>query len=328
MKVFITGATGLVGSFVCRQLLDSGHNIRAIKRNSSKMTLLEDIETQIEWVVGDMNDTDFLEEALNGIEGVVHAAAIISFDKRWEQKMYKTNVLGTADIVNTCLKLGVKKFLHVSSVAAIGRKAGQVELSEADRWEGTEFDSIYARSKYLQELEVWRGAQEGLEVKIVNPSVILGPGLWGQGGSTSVFKYAYDEKAFHPEGTVNYVDVRDVSRAVVQLLESDIKDERFILNAGTLSYKEFFGQIAEAFGKKPPQKAVRPWMLKLAVAFEFLRSRITGKEAMITKDTAILSRSNFHFQNAKVKEALNFEFKSLDESVKWSVNLLKKNHSL
>ncbi len=328
MKTFITGATGLVGSFVCRQLLENGHTVRAVKRNSSKMTLLEDIESQIEWVVGDMNDTEFLEGALEGIEAVIHAAAIISFDKRWQDRMYKTNVLGTADLINACLKAGTKKFLHISSVAAIGRKAGQIYLSEKDRWEGGEFDSIYAHSKYHQELEVWRGAQEGLEIKIVNPSIILGPGLWGQGGSTSVFKYAYDEKAFHPEGTVNYVDVRDVSEVIVKLLESDIKDERFILNAGTLPYKDFFGQIAKAFGKKPPKKVAKPWMLKAAVALEFVRSRITGKEAMITKDTAILSRSNFHFQNDKVKEALNFEFKPLEESIEWSVSELKKKHTL
>jgi len=328
MRVFITGATGLVGSFVCRQLLENGHEIRAVKRSSSKMTLLADIEKRIEWVVGDMNDTEFLEESLVDINAVIHAAAIISFDKRWEKKMYQTNVLGTADLVNACLKLKVQKFLHISSVAAIGRKSGQIELRETDRWEGTGFDSIYARSKYLQELEVWRGAQEGLEVKIVNPSVILGPGLWGQGGSTSVFKYAYDEKSFHPAGTVNYVDVRDVADIVVQLLESNIKDERFILNSGTLPYKEFFGKIAEAFGKKGPQKVVKPWMLKIAVAFEFVRSRLTGNEAMITKDTAILSRSNFHFQNDKVREAINFEFIPLDESIQWSVNKLKEMHSL
>lgn len=318
----------MVGSFVCRQLLENGFDIRAVKRNSSKMTLLKDIEKRIEWVVGDMNDTEFLEESLKNVDAVIHAAAIISFDKRWEQKMYQTNVLGTADLINACLKLKIQKFLHVSSVAAIGRKAGQIELRETDRWEGTEFDSIYARSKYLQELEVWRGAQEGLEVKIVNPSVILGPGLWGQGGSTSVFKYAYDEKPFHPAGTVNYVDVRDVASIIVKLLTSDIKDERFILNAGTLSYKDFFGKIAHAFGKKGPQKVAKPWMLSLAVVFEFIRSRITGNEAMITKDTAILSRSNFHFQNDKVREAINYEFRSLDDSIQWSVNELKEMHSL
>ncbi len=328
MKVFITGATGLVGSFVCRELLSKGHEIRAVKRNSSKMDLLEDIQSKIEWVVGDMTDPAFLEEALTGIDGVIHGAAIISFDKRWEQKMHEVNVLGTADLVNACLKKGVTKFLHISSVAAIGRKQGQKFLSEKDRWEGTEFDSIYAKSKYNQELEVWRGAQEGLEVKIVNPSIILGPGLWGSGGSTSVFKYAYDEKGFHPAGTVNYVDVRDVSEVIVKLLDSDVTNERFILNAGTTYYKDFFGRIAQAFGKKGPSKQVKPWMLKIAVAAEHLRSRITGNEAMITKDTAILSRSEFHFNSEKVEKVLNYKFKSLDESVDWAVAELKKMHKL
>ncbi|MFY0593303.1 NAD-dependent epimerase/dehydratase family protein [Roseivirga sp.] len=328
MKVFITGATGLLGSFICRNLLAKGHEIKAVKRTTSKMTLLEDITDQIDWVVGDMNDTVFLEESLTGIDGVIHAAAIISFDKRWEDRMYHTNVLGTADIVNASLKCGVKKFMHISSVAAIGRKVGEKYLDENNRWEEGEFDSIYARSKYYQELEVWRGAQEGLEVKIVNPSIVLGPGLWGAGGSTSVFNYAYDEKSFHPEGTVNYVDVRDVAEIIVKLLESDISDERFILNADTIGYKEFFGKIATAFGKKGPSKQVKPWMLKVAVALEFIRSRITGKEAMITKDTAILSRAQFHFKNDKIKKELGFEFRSLDESIAWTVENLKAKNNL
>lgn len=123
----------------------------------------------------------FLEEALVGIDAVIHGAAIISFDKRYVNKMYETNVLGTADLVNTCLKLGIKDFIHISSVAAIGRKAGQKKITEKDRWEDSKYDSIYANSKHAQELEVWRGAQEGLKVKILNPSVVLGPGIWGQG---------------------------------------------------------------------------------------------------------------------------------------------------
>ncbi|GHE53159.1 NAD-dependent epimerase/dehydratase family protein [Roseivirga thermotolerans] len=328
MKVFVTGATGLLGSFICRELLQKGHQIRAVKRAASQMTLLEDIAGQIEWVIGDMNDTVFLESALTGIDAVIHGAAIISFDKRFESKMYETNVLGTADLVNTCLKLNVKRFLHVSSVAAIGRKPNQREITEKDRWEGTKYDSIYARSKHLQELEVWRGAQEGLEVKIINPSVVLGPGLWGQGGSTSVFHYAYNEKAFHPAGHANFVDVRDVAEIAVKLLESDIHGERFILNAGSLPYKEFFGTIARSFGKKPPAKEVKPWMLRVAVALEFVRSRITGKEAMITKDTAILSRSRFHFSNQKIKKTLGVEFRSFEESVDWTIAELKNRYQL
>lgn len=327
MKVFVTGATGLLGSFICRELLEHNHEIRAIKRKSSKMDLLGDIADRIEWVIGDMNDTAFLEEALNGIEAVIHGAAIISFDKRYVKRMHETNVIGTADLVNTCLKLGIENFVHISSVAAIGRKAGQSKITEKDRWEGTKYDSVYADSKHAQELEVWRGEQEGLKVKILNPSVILGPGLWGQ-GSTSVFDYAYKERKFHPEGKTNYVDVRDVAEIAVKLMESDIHGERFIINADSIDYKKFLQTLSKAFNKKAPTKTVKPWMLGTAVALEYVRSRITGNEALITKNTAMISRTKFHFANDKVKEALNFEFRSLEDSANWTVKELKKRYEL
>ena len=325
--VFVTGATGLLGSFICKDLLEKGYQVRAVKRKNSALTLINDIADQIDWVVGDMDDTVFLEEALKGVKSVIHGAAIISFDKRDEKAMYHTNVQGTADLVNICLKLGIKKLLHISSVAAIGRKKGQVFIDENDRWEGTAYDSVYARSKHLSELEVWRGGQEGLEVKIVNPSVILGPGLWKK-GSTSVFKYAYDEKKYYPSGTVNYVDVRDVSKAVIQFLESDIHGERFILNAGTVSYLEFFTAIAQAFGKKPPRKQTSRFLLSVAVFLEYIRSRITGKTALITSDTAKLSQMKFQFKNDKVKEALGFEFTALEDSIQWTVQELKAMNDL
>ncbi|KYG82563.1 SDR family NAD(P)-dependent oxidoreductase [Roseivirga echinicomitans] len=325
--VFVTGATGLLGSFICRELIKNGQSIRAVKRGSSQLTLIEDIVDQIEWVDGDMNDTTFLFEALEGIDGVIHGAAIISFDKRDEDRMYKTNVQGTADLVNACLKAEVKNFVQISSVAALGRKPGQKFIDEKDKWEGTEYDSIYARSKYLQELEVWRGAQEGLNVKIVNPTVVLSPGLWGS-GSTSVFKYAYDSKTFHPEGTINFVDVRDVAEICIKLLGSDVQNERFVLNAGTKEFRDFFAEVASRFGKKPPSKPVPYWMLKVAVKLEFVRSRIMRQSALITSDTAKLSRMHYHFKNDKVKKALNFEFRPVNETLDWSVRELKSMHNL
>lgn len=328
MKVFITGATGLLGSFICRELLKKGHQIKAIKRASSKMILLEDIAANIEWVTGELSDTVFLEEILANVDAVMHGAAVISFDKRYEEKMYETNVLGTADLVNTCLKVGIDNFLHISSVAALGRKGTHTDIDENDRWEGTKYDSIYARSKNLQELEVWRGAQEGLRVKIINPSVILGPGLWDQNGSTSVFHYALKGRKFHPAGNVNYVDVRDVAEIAVKLMESDIHGERFVVSARSLPYKDFLTVLSKAFGKKGPTIQVKRWMLHLAVGFEFMRSRITGNEALVTRDTAVLSKTKFHFKNAKVRKALNFEFRPLEETAAWTVQELKKRYNL
>jgi dihydroflavonol-4-reductase len=328
MKVLVTGANGLVGSFICRELLTQGHQIKATRRASSDLALAKDIEEQIDWIETDLSEAIFWEDYLEDVDAVVHAAAIISFDKRWEKQMYKTNVKGTADLINTVLKTDVKNFLHVSSVAAIGRSPEQREITELDRWEDSAFDSIYSRAKYLQELEVWRGAEEGLKVKIINPSVVLGPGQWTDHGSTSVFKYAYDEKTYHPAGSINYVDVRDVATAAVQLLTADIKNERFILNADSIPYQNFFAEIALRFGKKAPSKVPKTWMLKVGVFAEWLRSRITGQQALITKETALLSKSHFHFKHHKIARALDFNFRPLSETLDWCVEELKKAHQL
>lgn len=328
MNVLITGATGLVGSFICRELLEKGHSIRATKRPKSNFDLIDDIKDKIDWVDGEIGNAIFWDEYLKGVDAVIHAAAIISFDKRWEMRMYETNVLGTADLINAVLRSDIKNFVQISSIAAIGRQSERDSLNEKDRWEGNSFDSIYARAKYLQELEVWRGAEEGLNVKIVNPSVVLGPGQWSNSGSTSVFKYAYEEKRFCPAGSANYVDVRDVANITVLLLESDIRNERFILNAGSTTYKNFFNAIAQRFGKKGPSRVPSSWMLSIGVCFEWLRSRITGQQALITKETARISMTNFHFDNSKVKEALNFKFRSLEETLDWATKELKKANSL
>lgn len=328
MKVLITGATGLVGSFLTRQLMADGHTIRATKRENSNLSLVSDISDQIEWIETDLSEAIFWDTHMMDIDAIVHTAAIVSFDKRWEKTMYKTNVKGTADLVNAALKAKVDTFLHVSSVAAIGRVPGQLEITENDRWEDTAFDSIYARAKYLQELEVWRGAEEGLNVKIINPSVVLGPGLWTDTGSTAVFKYAYDEKGYFPKGDVNYVDVRDIALIASKLLTADLQNERFILSAGSIPYETFFEKIATSFGKKPPHKSPASWMLRIGVCAEWIRSRLTGKEALITKETAKLSKSKFFYRNDKVKDALDVDFRSLDESIEWTTSELKKAYSL
>lgn len=328
MKILITGATGLVGSFLTKTLLEQGHQIKATKRETSDLTLINAVDSQIEWVNTDLSEAIFWDEHLTDIDAVVHAAAIVSFDKRWEKRMYKTNVRGTADLVNAVLRSNVSSFLHVSSVAAIGRIPGQRVITEEDRWEDSAFDSIYARAKYLQELEVWRGAEEGLKVKIINPSIVLGPGQWADTGSTSVFKYAFEEKKYSPVGDVNYVDVRDVAEIGAQLLASDIHNERFILSAGSLSYRSFFEKIAKGFGKKAPTQIPKKWMLNLGARAEWLRSRITGKEALITKETARLSRSQFHYDNEKIKNTLGVEFREIEDSIQFTIAELKKANSI
>lgn len=325
--ILLTGATGLVGSFTARRLLESGQKVRALVRPGSDRRLLADVIHRIDWVEGDLLDVLALERALDGVSQVVHAAALVSFVPRDHRLMYQINVEGTINVVNACLQGGVKKLLFVSSVAALGRSAkktgpDQQIIDEAARWEESPLNSHYAKSKYLAELEVWRGASEGLSVVVVNPSVILGEGDWHR-SSTQLFKYAYDEHAFYPEGTINYVDVLDVAEAIVQLLRADVSGERFILNAKSLPYRDFLAKVAQAFGKKPPGIRLPRAATRVLWRLEALRSWLTGRAPLITRETAQSSGHSYVFPNDKIRRTLGLEFRSLDETIARVVRALR-----
>jgi dihydroflavonol-4-reductase len=319
--IFITGGNGLVGSFIIRQLLKKGHSIKALVRANSDLSLIHDILPQIELIEGDILDYPLLEETLAGVDKVVHAAAIVSFVPGHEQQMLKVNVEGTANVVNACLATGVKKLCYLSSVAALGRKKGQETIDEESKWESSDLNSNYARTKYLAELEVWRGIEEGLDAVMLNPSVILGPGDWEK-SSVKLFKYIWNQNLFYVAGQVNYVDVRDVAAAADTLLHTEISRERFILNAGTISYKDLFYKIADNFGKRRPPLQIAPFLASLAWRVEKVRSFITGKAPIVTRETAIISQKSFFYDSSKIRNRTGFKFRELDDTISWTCEQL------
>lgn len=321
MKILITGATGLVGSTVARQFLAENHTVFALFRPESDRSLLADIENKIQWVEGDVLDISFLEKYIEDVDYVVHTAAVVSFVPRDRKTMYKVNMEGTANVVNACLKYGIKKLCHVSSIAALGRPdsrkiiGGQdLVIDEEQRWEESPENSEYAKSKHLAELEVWRGMAEGLNAVIVNPTLILGEGDWSK-SSTQIFRYVYQEKPFYTEGIANYVDVQDVARAVVQLLFSDIAGERFLLNAGSISYQSLFNTIADAMGKKRPSFKVGPGLAAIIWRVEAVRTWLMGTKPLITKETAQSSARRFRYDNGKIKKTIGFEFQPIEKTI-------------
>lgn len=318
MNVFLTGITGLLGSEIANQFLEKGYKIKALVRDPAKVV---NHHPGISYVQGDILDVVSLAEQIRGADYVVHAAAVVSFAPRDRNEMYKTNVEGTANVVNACLTSSVKKLCYVSSIAAFGRpslkemkKVDQVEIDENQKWVNSETNSHYAITKYQGECEVWRGAAEGLRAVIVNPSIILGGGDWNQ-SSTKLFKYVYDEKPFYPEGFLNYVDVKDVASAVVQLTESPVTEERFCVSAGMVSYKEFFDKIADRFGKKRPWFKVSVGLMGALWRLEALKSALTGGAPLITKETAKTAQLKILQKNGKIRETLGFEFRTLDETL-------------
>lgn len=318
MQVFLTGITGLLGGEVANQILDKGYKVKALVRNPAKIKFQHPL---LEYVEGDILDVTALSQQMKGADFVIHTAAVVSFAPKDRKAMYHTNVEGTANMVNTALEVGIKKFCHVSSIAAFGRpplnemkKVDLVRINEDQKWLASETNSHYAISKYMGECEVWRGAAEGLPMVIVNPSIILGEGEWNL-SSTQLFKYVYDERPFYPEGYMNYVDVKDVSRALIQLMESDIHSERYCLSGGMISYKDFFDKIADRFGKKKTSIKVTPGMMGAIWRVEALKSMLTGKAPLITKETAKTSQLKIFQENNKIRKALNFEFNSLDNTL-------------
>jgi len=314
--ILITGANGLVGSFICRKYLDAGFEVSILVRPSSDLTFLKDIKGRIKIHYGDILDVLSLEQAMQGCKTVVHSAALVSLLGKERKKMFKVNIEGTKNVVNTCLKMGVEELIHISSIAALGRIKEVIQIDENAKWTQSKLNSGYAETKYLSELEVWRGMEEGLNIIIVNPSVVLGIGNWNK-SSSQIFKYVRDGNAFYTKGKVNYVDVRDIADAVFILHQNRIYGERFILNAGVSTYKDLFNLIAKELGKKAPSFRVGAFLLWMAMIFDQLKSFFTRKSPLITRETVILSEMNFFFDNKKIIENTGIDFRPLQETVRW-----------
>ncbi|MEJ8801054.1 NAD-dependent epimerase/dehydratase family protein [Pontibacter sp. H249] len=319
MTVFVTGGSGLIGSFLIPVLLEKGYTVKASYRAVIPQFPGAD---QVQWLEGDILDPLFLREALEGVKYVFNSAGLVSYAPQDKELLKQVNIEGTANVVNACLEHGQVKLCHVSSIAAVGRPKGATILTEKDKFDIAEEHSAYASSKYFGELEVWRGISEGLKAVIVNPSVVLGPSDWHR-SSTQLFKYVYKEKPFYTQGGANFVDVRDVVEAMLQLTFSDISGERFILNAEQLSYKDFFTAVAKCFGKKAPGVKVPPFLTEIVWRVEHMRSWLTGGRPLITKDTARITGKQFFFSNEKVLKATTIQFRPVKHSLEWVCRELK-----
>ncbi len=313
--IFVTGGTGFLGSYLIRYLLKKqAGNIRALKRVTSSMALLQDVHDQIDWVEGDILDIPLLEDALEGVDEIYHCAAVVSFDPKDIKMMMDINVTGTANMVNIALTKNIRKFIHVSSIAAIGRAEGKADVSEKTKWQNSKFNSNYAISKYQAEQEVWRGEAEGLNIAIVNPSVIIGSGFW-KSGTARFWPQVYHGLKFYPKGASGFVDVRDVAKYMIQLMESDISSERFLLNGDNLSFQNFFGLVARQIGKSEPTIKVNTLIAEMAWRLEKLRAKVTGKSPLITKETARNSSQTYIYKNQKSLNALNFKYTPIKHTI-------------
>jgi dihydroflavonol-4-reductase len=315
--ILVTGGTGFLGSYIIKHLVEKGYAVRAIRRsNKLPFWIPKEIFDKVEWIEGDVLDVVALDEALEGVDTVIHSAAVVSFVKKERQNMYQVNVEGTANVVNMMLEKNIRRLVHISSVAALGRSAAGGHVDEEKKWEESKVNTHYAKSKYKAELHVWRGIGEGLEAVILNPSTILGYGDWNN-GSSAIFKNVSEEFRWYVSGINGFVDVEDAAKVAVLMMESNISEQRFIVNGDTWPFKKIQDTIADAFGKKRPSRLTTPFLMGVAWRLEKIKSIFTGKKPMLTKESARVAQSQTWFENDKLLKALpGFSFTPLEETIK------------
>lgn len=319
--ILVTGANGLIGSQICKLLLELNIPFKAMRRSNSDITLLSN--NNVKWVEGDILDTVTLQEHLKDVKVVIHCAAVVSYHKEDEDLMYQVNVEGTRNVVDTCIEEGIQQLIHVSSIAALGKKPDIDTIDEKDNWVESPMNSVYARTKYLSELEAWRGYHEGMGVCMVNPSVVIAPGD-GKRSSSKLLKYIWDEKNFFTEGKLNYVDARDIAKVVIDIYKRNIVGERFILNAGNIAYKDIFEKIAERFEKRPPSIKVGKNLLKFIYLIDQTKYFLTRIKPVVTKEMLKSTRSNYLYVNQKSKDFFDIDYTPLDETLNWACSTFKQ----
>ena len=319
--ILVTGGSGLLGHHLIKLLSAQGKTVRAIYRSGIPPMLAQDAE----WVPGDILDIIDLQEAMQGITQVYHCAASVSFNQKKKAELHQVNVEGTANVVNACLDTGVQKLVHVSSVAALGKLHGGKTITEKMQWTPESSNSEYGKSKYLGEMEVWRGIGEGLSAAIVNPSFIFGEwGNWNS-GSMAMFKNIKEGFPWYSSGVGGFTDADDIVRAMIALMDSNISGQRFILSGEDRSFKDVFFMIADAFGVKRPQKEVTPFLAAAVWRLEKVKNIFSGKEPLVTKETAANALETVHFDNSKLLKALpGFQYTPLQETVERICKVLGK----
>ena len=323
--ILVTGATGLLGSHLTAALLMQNKKVRALYRDKSKIQNTKKILayytsevdkyfSQIEWHEADVTDYFSLQEPFTNVTEVYHCAGLVSFNENESKQLYAINAEGTEYVINTCLDKGIKRFCHVSSVATLQIEANKKYIDEFSVWKTAAGNSSYAITKYRGEFEAWRGAAEGMNVLVVNPSVILGAGCWGQ-SSTQLITRCYKGLPVYTEGVTGYVDVRDVANCMIKLMDENKFGQRYILNSENLSFRQVTTELRRVFGKGPAKFKAGKFLLNLVRYLDGIKTLLTGKRRIITKNIVISALDKNYYDNSKICKELNYLFTPVNEAL-------------
>lgn len=320
MRAFVTGGTGFIGGNLIRLLLSQGHEVRALARKGSDQRNLAGLP--VEAIEGDLTSPG-LRDAIAGCDAVFHLAAHYSLWVKDRDAIYESNVGGTESILQAARAAGVKRFVHTSSVAAIGVPEEGKLATEETRTTVDELVSDYKKSKFLAEQAALKASKEGLDVVIVNPSTPIGandvkPTPTGE----IVLRFLQGRMPAYVKTGLNLVDVEDVAWGHLLAFEKGRTGERYILGNRNLSFLEMLQILAGITGKPAPRFAV-PHLLPLAVSYidEMVLAKYFGKTPQVSYYSVQMSRHAMYYDSSKAVRELGLPQtpveKAIEKAVRW-----------
>lgn len=316
MAILVTGGTGFLGSEIVKQLVAGGHEVRVLRRKNAPLDLLGEFTHRVRHCIGDITEPETLSRAFEDVEAVFHTAAFVGFGgKRDAEQLKRVNVLGTAHVVNACLHAKVARLVHTSSVAAFGRPDEQSKLiDETAEWKPSKYNTFYAESKYLGELEVHRGIAEGLDAVILNPSLIFGIGRRGDNTMQIIDQVRHEKLPGCPAGGSNVVDVLDVANAHILAWQKGKTGERYFLGSENLLWTDIIATLAEAFQVDYPTRTVPPVLARIAAVGAEAVGWLTRSKPLLSRETAKISGNFYRYTNLKAQVELRASFRPFEET--------------
>ncbi len=327
----------MLGAYVLLELCKQNQSVIAAKRSSGSLDIPKKVFKyysedagllwdKIQWVELDLFSQSDIVEQLDNVEEIYHCAAMVSANPKQRTAMLLNNQKITENMVNAALQKNIAKFCYVSSIAALGSNGDGTATTETTLWKEDKNNSGYSISKYYSEMEVWRGIAEGLNAVIINPSVILGIGDWSKGSPQLITTIDHKLK-YYTLGSSGFVDAMDTAQIMVkQMKEPKAFGQNYIVSSENRSYQSIFNTIAKALQTEAPRTYATPFLTSLAWRAAWLQAKITGKQALITKESAQTAHKKLQYDNTKIRSLLDFKFKPVDESIKEIVKVYKEDN--
>lgn len=323
MKVFVTGATGFVGGWLVKELVQQGHQVSCLVRSPEKCDDLNDLD--IELLKGDVTDLDSIVKNLQSTETVFHLAGVVGYSRAARHLMDQVNVQGTKNVIEAMKTKSVTKMVYMSSVVAIGASFdGKQPLDESSKYNIKHLNLGYFETKRLAEEAVFAANSSGeIQAVAVNPSTIYGPGDAKKGSRKTQLKVAQGKFPFYTSGGVSIISVRDVITATLTAWEKGRNGERYILSGENITIKKLFEIIAELAGVDPPKIYLpNPVVHGLGKVGDFLEN--VGKKGPINSENAWTSTMFHWFSNEKAKRDLNLQPMNARQAIAESVGWIKQ----